>query len=210
MNRLQGNPTLERSLRPGWFIHWRHQTWRVVSDDKADPLQIGVENVATGEAEVFSLLQLLSIREGEPEPIFASTPEELQLALERRAPALPSMTSTDLPESLLAKADTIITVVQMVDHVILEKEKRAWLRGEEFRRTAATEEACSHAEPWRSGAAGCHVTTIDLQSVSNGQSATAFRGCHAVTLLCTRKPAPPGDRVPLGSRCSPANGQPVD
>ena len=56
------------------------------------------------------------------------------------------MTSADLPESLLAKADTIITVVQRVDQVILEKEKLAWLRGRSSAHPA-TEEACSHSEP---------------------------------------------------------------
>ncbi len=147
MTRLQGHPTLERSLQPGWFIHWQRQTWRVVSYDKADPLHVVVEKVATGEAEALSLLQLLSVRESEPEPIFAATQEELQMELEHQAPAPQPVTSTDLPESLLAKADAIIAVVQMVDKVILEKEKLAWLRGEEFQRTPATEDACSHSEP---------------------------------------------------------------
>lgn len=123
MNRSSVNRTLERSIQAGWFIHWQQQTYRVVSYDKADPFQLVVEQVVTGEAGALNLLQLLSLREGEPEPIFAPTLIELQQTLERRTPTLQPMTSTDLPDRLLAQADTIIALVQTVDRWLLEKRK---------------------------------------------------------------------------------------
>ncbi len=147
MNSFQGKCAIERSLQPGWFIYWQHQTYRVVAYDKSDPLHIAVENVATHQAEALSLLQLLSVRENESEPIFAPTHEVLQIELGRRCPPPKPVSSMALPDCLLAKADTIITIVQMVDKVVLEKEKLAWLRGEEFRHTPAIKEACSHSEP---------------------------------------------------------------
>ena len=145
MNHFPNTPTLERSLRPGWFIHWQHQTYRVVSHDRSDPLHVTVENVATHGADALSLLQLLSVREGEPEPLFAPTQEALQIEIARQCPPPKPVTSNDLPDSLLAKANTIITVVQAVDKFVLEQERLALLRGEDFQRTPVTREACSQS-----------------------------------------------------------------
>lgn len=108
MKHSHSNSNFEKSLRPGWFIHWQGQTYRIISYDKSDPLQIPVENIVTSEADVLNVLQLLSVGEDKSEPIFAPTYENLQTKVERQCLPLKSVTVNGLPDNLLTQADNCL------------------------------------------------------------------------------------------------------
>lgn len=143
--------TFERQLQPGHFLHWQGQRYRLLPGDKADPLTLHVENVATAEQQTLRMEELL-LCSGEDEmgPVFAPTLAALQQEVERRSqnPVSMPIHPDGLPDNLLKRADTMVSVVETVDRLVAIEEGEARLHpdGEKFARTSAIVQACSKLE----------------------------------------------------------------
>jgi hypothetical protein len=142
MSYSTGSRYIDRSLRPGWFIYWQSQVYRILSYDKSDPNTIVAQNVAAGETAILTLLEILRPESDQLEPLFASTQEALYMEIERRCPPPESATAIGLPDYAVRTADRIIATLEQVDKVLSEAERMATLRGEEFKRTDQIKRAC--------------------------------------------------------------------
>ena len=49
---------VEKRLKPGWYMYWRHQTYRIVPSDRSDPLTLYAQNTTTSEVQPFSFTEL--------------------------------------------------------------------------------------------------------------------------------------------------------
>ncbi len=149
MSQLTDRPSLERWLRPGSFIYWRGQSFRLLAGNEADPLTLQVEELVTLERQTFRLEELLLPHGQEAqEPVFALTLETLQAELASRRPDSTPLHTLALPEQLLKRADVMIAVVETVERLVASEAARAALRQGVFRRTPALRQACAQlAEP---------------------------------------------------------------
>lgn len=141
----------ERQLQPGHFLHWQGQRYCLLPGDGADPLTLHVENVATAEQQTIRMEELLLCQGAdEAEPIFAPTLAALQDQLERRSqqPVSIPIHPDGLPNSLLKRAEAMVTVVETVERLVAAEEGRARSQPdtEKFQRTAAIQRACAHLD----------------------------------------------------------------
>jgi hypothetical protein len=113
-------PTFERQLQAGHFLHWQGQTYRLLPRNGADPLNLSLEHVVTAEQHTIRMEELLLNSGNEAEPIFAPTLAALQQELEGRcqAPAPQVIHPAGLPVALLHKADRIVAAVETVERLI--------------------------------------------------------------------------------------------
>jgi hypothetical protein len=119
--------TLEKQLRPGSFLHWQGQRYRLLPGDACDPLTIRMEDIATSESRAVRIEELLLPKDGLAEPIFAPTLEALQAELERRYPPPPPVNVNGLPDQLVRQADSIVADVEMVERLVAAEAGRAAL-----------------------------------------------------------------------------------
>lgn len=147
--RSQNDAPLEASLRPGSVMRWRGATWRIRPRLSADPLDVALVDLATGEATVVRIDELWPAGQEERDaPVCAPSPEALERALEELAPPpVPAAASADLPARLLERADALIAAVEAVERLVGDEERRARLRQETFARKAAVKRACALLTP---------------------------------------------------------------
>lgn len=150
MSQPTHEPSLEKWLHPGSFLHWQGQNFRLLVGNEADPLTLQVEELVTLKRRTFRLEELLLPQNEEAVgPVFALTLEDLKSELKRIRPAETNPLHTlSLPDQLLKRADAIIGVVEMVERLVNAEAARATLRHGVFRRTPALRQACAQlAEP---------------------------------------------------------------
>ena len=149
MSQPTPKPPLEKWLRPGSFLHWQGQSFRLLAGKEADPLTLQVEELVTLKRQTFRLEELLLPHDKDAlEPIFALTLEALQAELACIRPAADPLHTLALPEQLLKRADGIIAVVETVERLVASEAARVALRQGVFRRTPAIRQACAQlAEP---------------------------------------------------------------
>ena len=133
--------SLESMLRPGWYCRWQKQSYRILVFD-LDTLSVQMERLADGEPETFRLDDLLNADHPDTAVFAPSLPELDALSGQDHFPTM----ANDLPESLLARANQIIAVVETVEGLVIEEERRALGRNESFRRTAAIQRAVSQLD----------------------------------------------------------------
>jgi len=149
---------VEKRLKPGWYMYWRHQTYRIVPSDRSDPLTLYAQNTTTSEVQPFSFTELwCSDSDDEDGPIFAPTAEQLRREIDSRHPIPEIAPTTGIPAKLLAKADDILSIVEQVKKLVpvahekLEKERKQKERnGEPTRKatnTAILRAACALLQP---------------------------------------------------------------
>ncbi|GIK40481.1 MAG: hypothetical protein BroJett011_43140 [Chloroflexota bacterium] len=151
MSARPGNSALERSLKPGHFLYWQGQRYRLLPGDEADPLTLQLENIVTLECQAVRVEELL-LPQGTAlaEPVFAPSLAALQIELERRFPPPEPVNPNGLPKQLRHKAEHIVSVVETVERLVTAEAGRALLhRGKgKFLCTPAIERACGQlAEP---------------------------------------------------------------
>lgn len=134
---------LDRRLRPGHFLFWQGQSYRVLSGDPADPLILHLEQLPSLTRHQANLIDLLLPATAEAEPLFAPTQAALQQQVERRYPPPALIHPPALPTNLRQKAETIITVVEAVEHFINIARQQAIQRQDKFRLTPALRQACA-------------------------------------------------------------------
>jgi hypothetical protein len=114
MARTQVRPaaSVEKGLKPGWYIHWQRQIYRVLARDPINPFIIHVENSATSESSALRIEELLLADDGsEGALLFAPTLERLHREIESLKPLQDLAPTSGIPLPLLGKADRIIYVV---------------------------------------------------------------------------------------------------
>ncbi len=135
-------PAAPNTLQPGYYIFWRHRTYRVIALDPANALLLQVEPIPAAPNMTLSLLDLLATpQKGTDPPLFAPTLELLHEQVEDRYALRSTATTDDLPDNYLIKARIITTVVETVGRLLAEEERRAALRGEPLGRTQALHRA---------------------------------------------------------------------
>ncbi len=129
MSQPAHEPSLEKWLHPGSFLHWQGQNFRLLVGNEADPLTLQVEELVTLKRRTFRLEELLVPQNEEAVgPVFALTMEDLQSELKCIRPAETSPLHTlSLPDQLLKRADAIIGVVEMVERLVNAEAARATL-----------------------------------------------------------------------------------
>src|SRR5256886_4730031 len=154
------------TLQPGYYIFWRHRTYRVIALDPANALLLQVEPIPAAPNMTLSLLDLLATpQKGTDPPLFAPTLELLHEQVEDRYALRSTATTDDLPDNYLIKPRIITTVVETAARLLAEQERRAALRGEPLGRTQALHRALGTV----------NATTIQVQV--NG--ITSERRLHA-------------------------------
>ena len=94
------------TLQPGYYIFWRHRTYRVIALDPANALLLQVEPIPPAPDTALSLLDLLATpQKGTDPPLFAPTLELLHQQVEDRYAIRSSATTADLPDNYLIKAN---------------------------------------------------------------------------------------------------------
>lgn len=139
------NGNVDKLIRPGCFVYYRGRTWRIASQDKANPLIIELEDTQSHDLRPTRVQEFFNpVEDGQPEPLFASTLDELQTQIaQRRSPPPQVGLSDNLPEFALKKADALINTVEIVRELIEQGESIARLRGDKtFNRTQAIKDAC--------------------------------------------------------------------
>ena len=134
-----------RSISPGAFVWWQKQIYQIRSFDPEEPLLIHATELKTASPALLSLPDLLLPAKANEKAgaLFASTLETLQSQIEQPGQPSRPVTSVNLPERLLAKADAIIRVVETVERSVQASERQASLRGEKCSRTLLLKVACA-------------------------------------------------------------------
>ena len=130
MAQKDDHPYVEKRLKPGWYLYWKHQTYRVIQPDRKDPLTLYTENTTTSEVRTFSFTELWRSDSDDKGPIFAPTLEQLRREIDKRHPIPDIAPTTGIPAENLTKADYILSVVEQVKKLVptaqdqLEKERK--------------------------------------------------------------------------------------
>jgi transposase InsO family protein len=158
MAHMHEHPYVDKRLKPGWYMYWKHQTYRILPFDKKDPLTLYAENTTTREARPFQIAELwLSESDDEAGPTFASTLEQLYKEIDKRHP-VPNIAPTEgIPAEYLAEADHILSIVEQVKKLVpvarveLEKKRKEKEKnGEKAKKETDTDvlrEACALLKP---------------------------------------------------------------
>jgi len=137
-------------LKPDSFIYWQGQIYQIERPDEAetDPLMIWIKNIETLELTTIRMEELLLPERDDEQsaPLFAPTLEKLKQEMMERYFPPASVTTTGLPDKLLEKAETIVTVVESVAQWLREKERLALLQGEKMSCAVAAKQACAQLE----------------------------------------------------------------
>lgn len=134
------NMSLDHTLRPGGYLQFEEQTYRIETYD-AHTLEIHVQHLVTSEVRSFHLQELLE----DDEICFAPTLEALLKAAAVPVPPLP--VEDELPAALLTQADHIIRVVETVEQMVATEAQRALRQTVPFRRTRALQRALAQLDP---------------------------------------------------------------
>lgn len=129
MAQKHEHPYVDRHLKPGWYLYWRHQTYRILPPDKNDPLTLYTENVITSEVHPFSVTELWYSENNDGDsPIFAPTREQLERQIDKSLPLPEIAPKAGIPAAFLTKAEHIISIVEQVKKLVptarAELEKR--------------------------------------------------------------------------------------
>lgn len=128
-------PTLEKSLRPGWYLYYQKGIYRVLSVH-LDDLLIQVVHVETDKVEELSLDRLFTAYQDDSLVLLAAPSlAALRVEIASCQPQAKLVDPTTLPAHLLARADDIIKVVETVEHLLAQAKRNAQLHGKPFQRT---------------------------------------------------------------------------
>ncbi len=140
MARKEGIPSLRQCLRPGWYIYWRNQIYRIRSLDSTG-LVLHVEDHLSKETTTLQVRHLMRA-DGEDQsiPLYAPTLEQLLREAENLQPQSEGAPENGLPLELVERADKMIDIVRFVE------EKARELQGREKKQQGKCTEACAIAK----------------------------------------------------------------
>ena len=148
---------VEKRLKPGWYMYWEQQTYRIIPPDKEDPLTLYAENTTTAEVRSFSFTALWCSDHDENGPIFAPTLEQLRREIDSCFPVFNIAPTSQIPDKNMAKAEFMLTAIEQIKKLVpvaeaqLEKEHKAKTQRGESRKKATNTEilraACALLKP---------------------------------------------------------------
>src|SRR5438105_2553087 len=118
MAQRNEHPYVEKRLKPGWYMFWKRQTYRVALPEKNDPLTLSAENTTTSEVRSFSFSELWRSDSDDDGPIFAPTLEQLRREIDMRHTIPEIAPTTGIPAKNMTKADYILSVVEQVKQLV--------------------------------------------------------------------------------------------
>ena len=135
----------ERSLQPGWYLYWKHETYHIIALTKEQYLSLHVENDVTSETRHIRYDDLiLSMGQDEDSrPIFAPTKERLLQKISNRHSPPVIVPTLEIPETMLARADNIIATVERIEKKLANRQGTL---GEEFNYTEELRKICAGPE----------------------------------------------------------------
>jgi len=124
MARNEGIPSLRKCLRPGWYIYWRKQIYRIRSLDSTG-LILHVEDHLSKETTTLQVRHLMrSDDEDQSIPLYAPTLEQLLREVENSQPQPEGAPENGLPPELVDRADKMIDIVRFVEEKARELQCR--------------------------------------------------------------------------------------
>ena len=148
MAQTKEYPPVERHLKVGWYCYWQHQVYRITAFDSEDALTMEIENAASSERRVVSLVELwLSEGDAEPGLLFAPTLERLHREIENFYPFPGIAPTSGIPETFLAEADRIISVVEQVERLAAKIKQEMDRNGDPYTHTGILRKACALTHP---------------------------------------------------------------
>ena len=148
---------VEKRLKPGWYMYWEQQTYRIIPPDKEDPLTLYAENTTTAEVRSFSFTALWCSDHDKNGPIFAPTLEQLRREIDSCFPVFNIAPTSQIPDKNMAKAEFMLTAIEQIKKLVpvaeaqLEKEHKAKTQRGESRKKATNTEilraACALLKP---------------------------------------------------------------
>ena len=141
---------IDHCLKPDSFIYWQGQIYQVERPDETetDPLMIWVKNVETAELMTIRMEKLLLPEEDSEQsgPLFAPTLGKLRQEMKERYLPPPPVAVTGLPDKLLQKAETIVTVVETVERWLQAKEQMASQQSQKLNYVTVIKQVCTQLE----------------------------------------------------------------
>jgi hypothetical protein len=154
-NRKDPASLSSHNLRPGQYLYWQRQIYRVLALSQHTPLQVMAETIPEAEQVTISLLDLFAAPFGDAETMLvAASLEGLLRQIEERytsAAESGAVLAHDLPDNFVVRARLTIHIVETVKRLVSEEEQRAHARGEPFSRTAALKRALASCNGSRVG-----------------------------------------------------------
>ncbi len=124
MARKEGIPSLRKCLRPGWYIYWRKQIYRIRSLDSTG-LVLHVEDHLSKETTTLQVRHLMRADdEDQSIPLYAPTLEQLLREVENSQPQPEGAPENGLPPELVERADKMIDIVRFVEEEARELQCR--------------------------------------------------------------------------------------
>ena len=136
MARKEWKPSLRQCLRPGWYMYWRKQIYRIQSLDNTG-LVLNVEDPLSKETTTIQVRHLMR-PDGVDQsiPRYAPTLEQLLKEVEIPSPQPEGAPESGLPPELVERADKMIDIVHFLE------EKARELQGRERNAQGKCTEAC--------------------------------------------------------------------
>ncbi len=140
---VQPPQTLERALRPGWYLYHDGETYRITTFQAA-ALELEVVNLSTSEHSTLSLVTLLV---NSPESLyFAPSLAALEADIQQAQSPPGLFDVVTLPASLLKRAHHIITTVEFVEQQVAAEQRRALLQDQPVQRTPVLKQVLARLE----------------------------------------------------------------
>jgi hypothetical protein len=134
--------SIEQCLRPGWYMYWQKQVYRIIDCDKKNLIFIHVENIVTSEQRAIRLETLwLPTQEDQSIPLFAPTLERLYHEIDNPAPEPEMAPESGIPDKLLQRADRIISVVEKMQETTRQMKLMITSRGDKYSHAEALKQA---------------------------------------------------------------------
>ncbi len=136
MARKEWKPSLRQCLRPGWYIYWRKQIYRIQSLDNTG-LVLHVEDPFSKETTTIQVRHLMCA-DGEDQsiPLYAPTLEQLLREVESLHAQPEGAPESGLPPELVERADKMIDIVHFLE------EKARELQGRERNEQGKCSDSC--------------------------------------------------------------------
>lgn len=145
MSHKKVRPSLEEYFRPGWYLYWQKQVYRIIACDQQNFLSMHIENVATAEQRTVRLETLWF--SSDEAPLFAPTLDHLYREIEQFAPFPATAPDSGMPAELLQRADEIISIVEKIEVTVRYTRQKLVARGDKYLRTDALRQACALITP---------------------------------------------------------------
>jgi transposase InsO family protein len=141
--RNNPNDSVEKVVKPGSYLYYQQQKYRVVDHAPDNPLVLRIEHLETKSITDVRMEALVGTKNRPATTIFAPTLEALDEILMRQPQPQKQVTLTDLPPNMIKRARKIIATVRIAHALLVLEERNARATGAEFKiATVLSERIC--------------------------------------------------------------------